>query len=316
MSQGADHLTDVSKVLKTVSLCAGIGGIELGLSLVEHVEPLAFVESNKYCQKVLAARWPAAKIYPDVTQYSPEPCDLVTAGFPCQPFSCAGKQKGTNDERWIWEDIARIIRESGARRVFLENVPPLVYMGGLATVLRSLALLGFDAAWGVLSCASLGAPHVRKRLFILADAHLHGRTEQGGQRSRDSPSLRDLCELWPTPMACSKQMRSDREYSGKRFSPLLGDIVQYFPTPTQSNQGRDWNREDSLSLRKLIDHRFGPQARTQTGPDSNRGRPNTEFLEWMMGFPPAWSDPTTAPACAHWATQLRPLLPLWLTFDC
>lgn len=156
--------------MRCLSLCSGIGGIELGVSLVEALHPIAFVESNKYCQKVLKARWPGVAIHDDVTNFLAPQCDLLTAGFPCQPFSVAGKMKGMSDERWIWSHIERIVRDSRPSRIFLENVPPLVSSGGLAVILRSLAILGFDAVWGLLSCASLGAPHARRRLFILADS--------------------------------------------------------------------------------------------------------------------------------------------------
>jgi DNA (cytosine-5)-methyltransferase 1 len=155
--------------MQLIGLCAGIGGLELGLSLVQEIEPLAFVESNKYCQATLRSRWPGVPIYNEVQTYHPPPCDIVSAGFPCQPFSSAGKRKGLSDDRWIWEHIERIICMSGCDQVFLENVPPLINAGGLSIILQSLAKLGFDAAWGLLSCSGLGAPHVRRRLFILAN---------------------------------------------------------------------------------------------------------------------------------------------------
>lgn len=94
--------------------------------------------------------------------------DCIIAGFPCQPHSVAGKRKGLNDDRWIWPDIMRIIRESGAWCVFLENVPGLATTGGLAACLADLAKTGFDAEWSTLSAAQVGASHKRERLFILA----------------------------------------------------------------------------------------------------------------------------------------------------
>jgi len=78
--------------------------------------------------------------------------DLITAGFPCQPFSAAGEQRGIDDERWIWPDIARIIADVGPRYVFLENVTGLI-RHGLPHVLSDLAELGFDAEWGLFSAA-------------------------------------------------------------------------------------------------------------------------------------------------------------------
>jgi DNA-cytosine methyltransferase len=156
--------------MRCVSLCSGLGGLELGLSLVTNCHPVAFIESDSYCQRVLAKRWPGVAIHNSVEAYEGEPCDILTAGFPCQPWSCAGKQRGREDERWIWDHIERVICSSRPEQVCLENVPGLVSGGGLAAVLWSLAALGYNAAWGVFSCRQLGAPHYRKRVFILANA--------------------------------------------------------------------------------------------------------------------------------------------------
>jgi DNA (cytosine-5)-methyltransferase 1 len=166
--------------MNVLGLCAGIGGLELG---IPGAEAVCFVESDTYAQQVLAKRWPQTPIWSDVSNFEPGPwrnrVDCITAGFPCQPWSVAGKQRGTDDARWIWGDISRIIREVGPQYVFLENVPGLISGGGLALVLGDLAQLGFDAEWGVFSAAGSGAPHIRRRLFILAHAN--------GDQLRDQP---------------------------------------------------------------------------------------------------------------------------------
>lgn len=93
--------------------------------------------------------------------------DCITAGFPCQPWSAAGKQQGTADERWLWPAIANIIRDVGPGFVFLENVPGLVSGGGLDHVLSSLAEMRFDAEWVSVTAEAVGAAHRRERVFIL-----------------------------------------------------------------------------------------------------------------------------------------------------
>ena len=93
--------------------------------------------------------------------------DWVIGGFPCQPWSFAGKRSTTDDSRWLWPHIERIIREVRPRGLFLENVPGLV-RGGLELVLKGLAEGGFDAEWGSLKASDVGASHRRERLFILA----------------------------------------------------------------------------------------------------------------------------------------------------
>ena len=155
--------------LRVMGLCAGIGGLELGLSQVEDVCPVCFVERNPYGVSVLRRRWPEAELLSDI--FLPRclniDADIITAGFPCQPWSVAGSQKGLSDDRWIFPRIGEIIREIQPLYVFLENVPALISGGGLTPVLGTLATLGYDAAWGVFSCRSLGASHKRDRVFIL-----------------------------------------------------------------------------------------------------------------------------------------------------
>ncbi len=110
--------------------------------------------------------------------------DMVTAGFPCQPFSAAGKRQGTDDERWLWDDIARILEQAQPTVVILENVPGVIRMGG-DRVLGDLAALGFDAEWGVFRADEVGASHKRARWFCVAHAHEPRPQERGGERGDD-----------------------------------------------------------------------------------------------------------------------------------
>jgi DNA (cytosine-5)-methyltransferase 1 len=175
--------------LRSIELCAGYGGFTLGLR--DHdVSTVAYVERDSYAAAVLVARMEEerldqAPIWDDLCTFDGAAwrgrVDLITAGFPCQPFSTAGLQRGLDDERWIWPDIARIIADVQPRHVFLENVTGLI-RAGLAHVLTDLADLGFDAEWGVLSAAAVGAPHRRQRVWILADAA--GSRLEGDRASR------------------------------------------------------------------------------------------------------------------------------------
>jgi DNA (cytosine-5)-methyltransferase 1 len=163
--------------LRSIELCAGYGGFTLGLR--DHdVSTVAYVERDSYAAAVLVARMEEerldhAPIWDDLCTFDGSAwrgrVDIVTAGFPCQPFSTAGLQRGLDDERWIWPDIARIVADVQPRFVFLENVTGLI-RAGLGHVLTDLARLGFNAEWGVLSAAAVGAPHRRQRVWILADS--------------------------------------------------------------------------------------------------------------------------------------------------
>jgi DNA (cytosine-5)-methyltransferase 1 len=179
-----------------LSLCSGYGGLELAVHTVWAAARVAgYVEWDAYAAAVLLARMEDASLAPapiwcgDLAELPAAPflgVDLVTAGFPCQPWSAAAvKGLGAEDERWIWPDIAVLLRQLGPRLVFLENVPPLVARGGLELVLGDLATLGFDAEWTVLRASDVGAPHQRERVFVLAHAHdgrlLETHSDRGGR---------------------------------------------------------------------------------------------------------------------------------------
>lgn len=101
--------------------------------------------------------------------------DCLVAGFPCQPWSAAGKREGEGDERWLWPGIFRVIQETQPWLCFLENVPGLVSGGGLEPILADLASIGLDAEWIAIRAAAVGASHERERVFILAWRHDIGR---------------------------------------------------------------------------------------------------------------------------------------------
>ena len=169
------------------SLCSGYGGLDLGLASVIGGETAWLCEYDKHPSTILAQRFPGVPNYGDITTTDwsqVEPVDWITAGYPCQPFSHAGKRQGTNDERHIWPDVWNAVRLVRPQRVLLENVAGHLSLG-FGDVLGDLARLGYDARWGVLRAADVGAPHGRKRVFIVAtDTQDHGR-EHGVTRRRE-----------------------------------------------------------------------------------------------------------------------------------
>lgn len=159
-----------------LALCAGIGGLELGVGLaVPGYRCVGYVERDAYAAATLVARMAdealdQAPIWDDLESFDGRAwrgvVDLVSAGFPCQPFSSAGKQLGLADERWLWPLVERIIGDVQPRWVVLENVPGLV-RHGLGPVLSGLARRGYDAEWGLFRASDVGAPHRRERFFLL-----------------------------------------------------------------------------------------------------------------------------------------------------
>lgn len=161
------------QTLTVGSLFSGIGGMDLGFERAGfHVAWQ--VESDPFCQAVLKKHWPNAKLYSDIREVKPDelqPVDVLCGGFPCQPVSLSGKQKGQHDERWLWPEFARIVRGIRPAYVVVENVPGLLTVDGgwlFGTILSDLAACGYDAEWQVLPAAAFGAWHRRDRLFIVA----------------------------------------------------------------------------------------------------------------------------------------------------
>jgi site-specific DNA-cytosine methylase len=158
----------------------------MGLMLAEPgFHTRCFVEWEEHPRSTLIAAQRAgylapAPIWDDVTTFDGRPFrgafDTVLAGYPCQPFSQAGQRRGEDDERHLWPDVARIIREVEPEWVFLENVAGHITLG-LETVLRELWGMGWTPAAGAFSAAETGAPHERLRVFIVA----HRDCERGGR---------------------------------------------------------------------------------------------------------------------------------------
>jgi DNA (cytosine-5)-methyltransferase 1 len=171
--------------LRYGSLFSGIGGIDLGMDMAGF-KCAWQVEIDDYCREVLEAHWPNTKRYRDIYEVKGaevEPVDIICGGFPCQPVSTAGKRGGVNDERWLWDEFYRLICEIRPRWVVAENVPGLLSANSgraFAGILRDLAESGYDVVWDMFPAGGsggVGAPHKRKRVFIVAH------TDSSRQRS-------------------------------------------------------------------------------------------------------------------------------------
>ncbi|MCB2085055.1 MAG: DNA cytosine methyltransferase [Sphingomonadaceae bacterium] len=160
-----------------LSLCAGYGGLDLGLSIAEPTyRTVCFVEREAHAAATLVARMAdqalaPALVWDDLKSFDGKPwrdrIHILSAGYPCQPFSVSGKRKADKDPRHLWPDVARIIDEVRPRAIFAENVEGHVDLG-FAEVAGSLAELGYHAKAGLFTAREVGARHRRRRLFILA----------------------------------------------------------------------------------------------------------------------------------------------------
>ncbi len=166
--------------MKLLDLFSGLGGFSYGLERIGF-KTVAFCEMDKYCKLVLQKHWKGAKIYNDVKEITKERFEtdgvelpeIITGGFPCQPFSVAGKQKGTSDDRHLWPEMFRIIKEFKPRWVIGENVKGITNIqDGMVfeTVCTDLEGEGYEVRAFNIPAAGVGAPHRRERIWIVAHA--------------------------------------------------------------------------------------------------------------------------------------------------
>ena len=180
-------------------LFSGIGGWELGLERAG-MRVLWHCESDPFCQRVLAARWPGIPCYPDVSELrgaDVAPVDVLCGGFPCQDISVAGRGAGIGGARsGLWSEMFRLTGELRPGYLVVENVPALL-VRGLDIVLGDLASIGFDAEWDCLRACDFGAPHERERLWLVAypsqHDHVANRDGQGGRAADVADAKSNRC---------------------------------------------------------------------------------------------------------------------------
>jgi len=162
--------------MKMLDLFSGIGGFSLAADWTDNIETVAFCEIDNFCQKILRKHWPDVPIYSDIKDLRGDEIgkvDIISGGFPCQPFSCAGRKKGVSDERYLWPEMLRIIREVRPGWVVGENVAGLLQDNNGKTIKRikeSLDNENYETRIVLLPASNYGASFEGKRLFIIATA--------------------------------------------------------------------------------------------------------------------------------------------------
>jgi DNA (cytosine-5)-methyltransferase 1 len=211
-----------------VALCAGIGGLELGLRIaLGDYRTVCYVEREVYCASVIVARMAEqalceAPVWDDISTFDGRPwrgvVDIITSGDPCQPFSVAGQRQGKSDERYLWPHVERIIREVEPKFVFLENVA-----GAVDVRYEHKAVLegmGYRVEAGLFSAEEVGAPHQRVRVFLLAQDAPRigwGRRDDGGSGGcRRTSEVEGLCGELGNP---TRQGLQVLERDGQASSP-------------------------------------------------------------------------------------------------
>ena len=245
--------------MKIGSLCTGYGGLDLAVEEHFNAETIWCAEFDKHASQVIEQRFNIPN-YGDIKKIdwaSLEPIDILTAGYPCQPFSHAGYRKGTDDERHIFPYILEAISILRPRWVILENVRGHLTLG-LKEVLAGLTSIGYDAKWQVVRASDVGAPHQRARIFIIAYSN-----DIGQNRWIDSRYQEKQPGIEGNEISTSNSI-SELKSSNK----------------TMQKVGRKFTARCDMHLQDI------PNALDQ------QEKLNPIFVEYMMGLPKGWVTET------------------------
>jgi DNA (cytosine-5)-methyltransferase 1 len=294
-------------MLRHVDLCSGIGGFALGFEWAELSSPVLFCDIEPWSRKILAKHWPDVPIAEDVKELANDPdglvpdCDILTAGYPCQPFSLAGERRGTEDDRHIWPYILSIVKAKRPSWCVFENVYGHVSMG-LDEVLSDLEGEGYAARPFIVPACAADAPHRRDRIWIIArnvgdtDSQQRRATEEDRGLDMDRAVLdqrqgreeADAAERSGGNVAHAKSLHSsgsgEHSQQGQRQEPKLGDSCSSDDVAYSNSaglQGRQ-NARDTSHSRAQRDKQL---ARRSERPDGQNWLPEPPVGRVANGIP-------------------------------
>ena len=193
--------------MRHVDLCSGIGGFALGFEMAKLSVPVLFCDVEPWCRRILKKHWPTVPVAEDVKVLANDParfvpdCDIITAGYPCQPFSQAGKRQGEEDPRHIWPSIFKIVASKRPTWVVFENVYGHISLG-LDAVLADLESEGYTTRTFIVPAVAVGAPHKRNRVWIVGYTEDNGcdrGTETVGRERTQGEQDQPQSEVWGEP---------------------------------------------------------------------------------------------------------------------
>jgi DNA (cytosine-5)-methyltransferase 1 len=283
--------------VKIGSLCSGYGGLDMAVEAYYNAETVWMCDIDKYSSIVIKERWglPNLGNLKTVDWAAVEPIDILTAGYPCQPFSTAGQRKGLDDERHIWPYIKEIISKLQPKRVILENVRGHLTLG-FKEVLKDLTEIGYDARWAIVRASDVGAPHQRARLFVIAYANCspHNQSRRTNRPISQSPSEVINRPDWNEYGSGSENVQRSNS-DGIRFD-LGAQRTQWNKGQSQSQSaelGKNASNSSSEGFQRSINEGsvYAKCSDIWDRPIPNpleEGKLNAKFVEYMMGLPVGW----------------------------
>jgi len=215
------------------SLFSGIGGLDLGLERAG-MRVIWQSEIDPYASRVLKKHWPEVPNHGDIKKINwadVEPTDVICGGYPCQPFSLAGKRNGQDDPRHLWPWVKESLRVLRPRYAILENVRGHLSLGG-TTVIRELADIGYNAEWRLISAASVGAVHRRERLIIVAYPN-GGELDSKYVNGTNTTPFREIPPIFPI----SGRSSNKGPFSNWISEPELGRVANGIPARVDRLRG-------------------------------------------------------------------------------
>lgn len=277
--------------LRIGSLCTGYGGLDHAVMKIFGGNIMFVADNAPAAATLLACRYPGIHNAGDITSVDwrdiPD-IDILTGGFPCQPISIAGRKRGEADERWLWPEVARAIRDLRPQLVVLENVGAILGRG-LDTVLGSLAEIRYDARWMCVRASDVGAPHRRERWFAVAYPR-RGWFQRGGiPRIMGSPESPEQGQgdqrerAGNTPVDRGAAANANPGSQGLEGDSGVGDA-----DGVASEGGGDAGWGVFVGAIRQWERVTGRSAPPPVVPGRARPRLNPRFSEWMIGLPDGW----------------------------
>lgn len=276
--------------MKIGSLCTGYGGLDMAVETYFDAETIWCAEIDKYASKLIAERfdYPNHGDIKKINWAGIEPIDILTAGYPCQPFSNAGQRKGIEDERHIWPHIKEAIGILRPRFIVLENVRGHLTLG-FKEVLADLAEIGYDARWQIVRASDVGAPHRRERLFIVAYAF--GARREGIIGTANGSWQSDQTLADSNSCTCEKSRRADSSVYGSSSEEFDWSDREKHRSGCETHFDTCGQFQPHNRKVQELGKRFTPRCEMhlQAVPDPlDQDKLNPKFVEYMMGLPKGW----------------------------
>lgn len=283
--------------MKIGSLCSGYGGLDMAVEAFYGAETAWMCDIDKYASIVIKERWglPNLGDMKSVDWSNVEPVDILTAGYPCQPFSTAGQRKGSADERHLWPYIKEIISQLRPSRVILENVRGHLTLG-FKEVVKDLTEIGYDAKWAIVRARDVGAPHQRARLFVIAypNSKTYKQSRRTNRTISESASKvingSDRNEYWDSienvQRTDTDSVRRDLGTQGTKWhqresQSKLAQLGQDASNASSERFQRSFDKRDIYAQCSDIWYREIPNPLAED-------KLNPQFVEYMMGLPVGW----------------------------